>query len=70
MFLLEIIKTINDSGLNFIYIDLNILKGGKLFMASILANILASLANVMNNGVSTFTYLGYYDETECPEEML
>ena len=39
-------------------------------MASILASVLSALAGVVNNGVSTFTYLGLWDETECPEEML
>ncbi len=39
-------------------------------MASIFASVLASLANVMNNGVSTFTILATWDETDCPDEML
>ena len=39
-------------------------------MAHILANILSALAGVVNNGVSTFTWTGFWDETECPEEML
>lgn len=39
-------------------------------MASIFANILSALAGVMNNGVSTFTVLLTWDETECPEELL
>lgn len=39
-------------------------------MSTIFANVLSALAKVMNNGVSTFTYLGLWDETDCPEEML
>ncbi len=39
-------------------------------MANIFANILSALSKVMNNGVSTFSYLGTWDETECPEEIL
>ena len=39
-------------------------------MASILASILSALAGVLNNGVSTFTYFGAWDEANCPEEML
>lgn len=34
------------------------------------ANALSALAKVANNGVSTFTLIGFWDETECPEEML
>ena len=39
-------------------------------MASIFANVLSAFAKVSNNGVSTYTYLFMWDETECPEEML
>ena len=39
-------------------------------MASIFAHVLAALAGVMNNGVSTFTVLLCWDETDCPEELL
>jgi hypothetical protein len=39
-------------------------------MAMFFANTLAVLAKVASNGVSTFTWLGLWDETECPEEML
>lgn len=39
-------------------------------MATIFANILSGLAKIANNGVSTFTWLGSWDETECPKEML
>ncbi len=39
-------------------------------MATIFGNMLATLAKVMNNGVSTFTWFGYWDETDCPDEML
>lgn len=39
-------------------------------MAMLFANALTSLAKVVNNGVSTFTFFGYWDESECPEEML
>ena len=39
-------------------------------MATIFANALSALAKVMNNGVSTFTYLWVWDETDCPKEML
>ncbi len=39
-------------------------------MAVFFANALAALAKIANNGVSTFTYVGLWDETECPEEML
>ena len=39
-------------------------------MANIFANVLGALAKVMNNGVSTFTWLGLWNETECPKEML
>lgn len=39
-------------------------------MANIFANVLSALAKVANNSVSTFTYLGTWDETECPKEML
>jgi cyclic lactone autoinducer peptide len=34
------------------------------------ANALAVLAKVASNGVSTFSFWGFFDETECPEEML
>ena len=39
-------------------------------MASILANVLSALAGVVSNGVSTFTWTGLWDETDCPEELL
>ncbi len=39
-------------------------------MAMLFANALSALAKVVNNGVSTFTYIGFWGETECPEEML
>lgn len=39
-------------------------------MASIFANVLSALAGLVNNGISTFTVLISWDETECPEEML
>ena len=39
-------------------------------MANVFANVLSALAKIANNGVSTFTYLGFFDETECPKEML
>ena len=39
-------------------------------MASILASVLTALTGVVNNGVSTFTWFGFWDETECPEEIL
>lgn len=39
-------------------------------MATIFANVLSALAKVINNGVSTFTWYGFWDETECPDEML
>ena len=39
-------------------------------MAMLFANALNALAKVASNGVSTFTYLGFWDESECPEEML
>ena len=39
-------------------------------MASIFASVLSALANVVNNGVSTFTFFGFWDEAECPEEIL
>lgn len=39
-------------------------------MAMLFANALSALAKVANNGVSTFTWIGFWDETECPEEML
>ncbi len=39
-------------------------------MAAMFANILSALAKIANNGVSTFTFWGFWDETECPEEML
>lgn len=34
------------------------------------ANALSALAKVANNGVSTYTFWGFWDETECPEEIL
>ncbi len=39
-------------------------------MATIFSNTLSALAKVMNNGVSTFTFLLAWDETDCPKEML
>ena len=39
-------------------------------MAMLFANVISALSKVINNGVSTFTYWGYWDESECPEEML
>lgn len=39
-------------------------------MATVFANALSALAKVVNNGVSTYTFMGFFDETECPEEML
>lgn len=39
-------------------------------MAMLFANALNALAKVANNNISTFTVLGFWDETECPEEML
>ncbi len=39
-------------------------------MANIFANVLSALSKVISNGVSTFTLYGFWDETECPEEML
>lgn len=39
-------------------------------MATIFGNMLAALSKVLNNGVSTFTYLGNWDETDCPDEIL
>ncbi len=39
-------------------------------MAAMFANVLGALAKVVNNGVSTFTWLGVWDETDCPKEML
>ncbi len=39
-------------------------------MASILASVLSALAGVVNNGVSTFTWWGAWDESDCPEELL
>lgn len=39
-------------------------------MTTILGNVLSALAKVMNNGVSTFTYFGAWDETDCPDEIL
>lgn len=39
-------------------------------MAMLFANALSALAKIANNGVSTYTFWGYWDETECPEEML
>lgn len=39
-------------------------------MAMLFANALTALAKIANNGVSTFTYWGFFDEVECPEEML
>ncbi len=39
-------------------------------MAMVFANALSALAKIANNGVSTFTYWGFWDETECPKEML
>lgn len=39
-------------------------------MAMLFANALSALAKVVNNGVSTYTMVGIWDETECPEELL
>ncbi len=39
-------------------------------MSNIFANILSALAKFMNNGVSTFTFIGNWDETDCPDEIL
>lgn len=39
-------------------------------MAVIVANMLSALAKVVNNGVSTYTILGIWDESECPDEIL
>ncbi len=39
-------------------------------MATMFANMLSALGKLMNNGVSTFTAYGLWDETECPKEML
>lgn len=39
-------------------------------MAMLFANALSALAKIANNGVSTFTYFGFFGEDECPEEML
>ena len=39
-------------------------------MASIFASVLSALAGIVNNGVSTFTILLTWDETDCPEELL
>lgn len=39
-------------------------------MATIFANMLSALAKIMNNGVSTFTVYGVWNETDCPKEML
>lgn len=39
-------------------------------MAMLIANALNVLANVVNNGVSTYTFFGFWEESECPKEML
>ncbi len=39
-------------------------------MAMLIANALSALAKIANNGVSTFTLVGLWDETKCPEELL
>lgn len=39
-------------------------------MAMLFANALSALAKIANNGVSTFTFWGHWEEAECPEEML
>ena len=39
-------------------------------MAMLFANALSALASIANNGVSTYTLIGIWDETECPKEML
>ena len=39
-------------------------------MAMLFANALSALAKVANNGFSTFTYFGFFAESDCPEEML
>lgn len=53
------------------YIDyLNKRKEENYIMATIFGNMLSALAKVLNNGVSTFTWYGYFDETDCPDEIL
>ena len=70
-FLIVIIKTIrNRSGLNIKYIYIFKQERRKILMATIFGNMLAALAKVMNNGVSTFTWFGVWDETDCPDEIL
>lgn len=70
MYLIAIIRIIkNNNGLNN-YIDLNKRKEENYIMATIFGNMLSALAKVLNNGVSTFTFLGYFDETDCPDEIL
>lgn len=70
MYLIAIIGIIkNYNGLND-YIDLNKGKEGNYIMATMFGNMLSALAKVLNNGVSTFTFLGYFDETDCPDEIL
>lgn len=59
----------NHNGLND-YIDLNKRKEENYIMATIFGNMLSALAKVFNNGVSTFTLLGFFDETDCPNEIL
>lgn len=39
-------------------------------MANLFANVLSFVAGIVNNGVSTFSLLGAWDETDCPKEML
>lgn len=39
-------------------------------MAHMFANMLSALSGLINNGISTYTVLFIWDETECPEEML
>ena len=39
-------------------------------MASIFASVLSALAGIVNNGVSTYTIMLTWDETDCPEELL
>lgn len=39
-------------------------------MASLFAGVLSVVSSIISNGVSTFSLLGFWDETECPKEML
>lgn len=70
MYLIAIIGIIkNHNGLND-YIDLNKRKEENYIMATIFGSMLSALAKVMNNSVSTFTIFGFFDETDCPDEIL